>query len=148
MWAWIRHCVFWGYAAVWTTLLLVPDPMKFFGLSEVVPESATPTILPVDKMVHVAGYFTLTVVALGAFGLRPINFSHPWIVAVCAAHGMLTELGQMFVPPRVASVADWFGDIAGVAMGLLVFEFFRRARRQQAGRLTAEQQRESVIGDT
>jgi VanZ family protein len=54
-----------------------------------------------------------------------------WSWIVIAIYGGLEEITQPIVG-RVASVIDWLADVAGAAIGLLVFviirQFFQRDR--------------------
>lgn len=92
---------------------------------------AVPT--PYDKLVHASVYGLALVVAVWA--LRPTF----WRCLVVAALGMAVGAGQEWqqslLPGRVASVADWLADLAGLLCGLLLCWGISYCRRRRAARL-------------
>ena len=80
-----------------------------------------------DKVEHVVAFFVL------ALGLLLF-----WVLAVLragvvlAVYGIAIELLQLKMPDRHGSVMDFMADIAGMAIGLVLFriiEFIRRGSR-------------------
>lgn len=127
----IRGILFWGYAAIWTTLLLVPDPARFLFLTVEVPDQLTRSPVPADKIVHAGGYFLFMLLAAAAFN-RPTGVRVARLLAAGAAHGALTELLQLAVPSRYGGWDDFVVDIFGLGVGAVVWKLFRRVRDRRA----------------
>lgn len=74
-----------------------------------------PEQLPVgDKIQHMAGYALVTL-AIAAFAERPRHVT--MLAMVALAMSGLMELGQLFVPGRLAEWNDMAANTAGVAIG-------------------------------
>ena len=70
-----------------------------------------------DKCLHFFGWFVLGLAAAS------ISRTAHWQVLAwiaCAAFGVLTEIGQIFVVGRYFQVSDCIADIAGAALGIIV----------------------------
>jgi VanZ family protein len=104
--------VFLGYFAYLTLLLLVPNPFPWV--------SASPKVLfyldLIYPIAHCLSFAFLTGLALLAF--RSVSAS--LIVSGLMVYASATELAQMFCPPRCAEWLDWFQDILGIALGVLL----------------------------
>jgi VanZ family protein len=124
--------VFWGFACIWTALLLVPDVASILFMPPEIPEGIAQSELPVDKIVHASGYFLLTALAIAAFGARDRGISLGWFFAGAALHGVATEVIQTFVPPREGDVLDWFADLTGTALAIATTLVLRRLARRTA----------------
>jgi VanZ family protein len=118
--------LFLGYTAIWTALLLVPDVTSVLFIPSALPEELAQSELPVDKIVHVIGYFMLTALAIAAFGRLPRGVSLGWLCGGAALHGAATEIAQLLIPPRSSELMDWFADLTGVTVALLCVVAFRR----------------------
>jgi VanZ family protein len=107
----LRPWLVWlGFAALWTTALLVPVPTQALGVSAAFH-------FPIAKTVHVLAYATFTVLA-GRVGV-PARLR--WLpLFVVMAHAPASELLQGLTATRHPSLADVAIDHAGVALGLLV----------------------------
>lgn len=76
----------------------------------------------------------------GAFWLAPLPVetqkrARALILLVILAFAAATEIGQMFIESRSASLGDFVADSAGAALGVLLGGFAaRRARRPQGER--------------
>jgi VanZ family protein len=104
--------VFLGYFSYLTLLLLIPNPFPWVS-------SSPKVIFYLDliyPIAHCLSFTFLTCLALLAFR----SFSAPVIVAGLMAYASATELAQMFAPPRCAEWLDWFQDMLGIALGVLV----------------------------
>jgi VanZ family protein len=133
--------VFWGFAAIWTTLLLVPDPGRFLFLSVEVPDPLAHSPVPADKVAHASGYFLFMLLAAAAFNSRLVGVRFVWLVAAGAAHGALTELAQLAVPARDGSWDDFVVDVVGLGIGAMVWLLIRRVRdRRSAAQPSPQQQ--------
>ncbi len=77
---------------------------------------------------HLPAYGILVVITVSAFR-RQINGRLGRIIIVsgiCAALGVILELGQAFIPGRTCSVFDAAVNLAGVCLGLLVVVLCRK----------------------
>lgn len=108
--------------AGWTALFTVYAGIIFYG--SIYPVQEGPPIITVpgaDKLIH-AGEFTLfTLIGYKALSyyLRDTGRKTS-IIALSIFYGGLTELVQMFFPYRGASAFDWFADVFGAGLGLIV----------------------------
>jgi VanZ family protein len=103
--------------------------LMFYGTHTYLP----PGMLPgnSDKLIHGGGYALLGILLMS---LRATRGPFPWtsVVArwvVLAVYGAFDEVTQMFVN-RTTDLHDWYADITGAALGLVVvtvlFWLFRR----------------------
>ena len=116
---WGAGAAFAGGLAVWTFLLLEPNP---------VPDAVRSGLGVWDflaaKSLHVAAYLLLT--AAGQLAV-PRRFRVA-VALVMLAHGAATEAGQTYVPNRHGCVQDVLIDAAGVAAGTFVLWLVTRGR--------------------
>ena len=137
----IVRAVFWLYAAGWTLLLLVPDPVKMLGVRDVLPEEIASGHGHWDKLVHGTGYLVLMVTLGFAYDFArrtpPSGVSVRWLFLACLVHGASTEVLQWASGWRTGDFVDWLADAAGTTLGMLVLRSFQRrfarARRQGEG---------------
>jgi VanZ family protein len=95
--------------AIWTVLLLRPEPAHFN--SKVI---APITTLPVTKFVHVGVYAFLT-----ALGGTLSMVRRQWLLlGVLLFHAMITEYLQTFVESRSGKWSDVGLNLLGMALGL------------------------------
>lgn len=114
--------VAWGPAAIWAAFL--------FLLSS---NSTLPVDLSsgLDKVAHFGAYLVLGfLVALGADRLDlPLALA----IVLGAGYGVLDEFHQSMVPGRTATVGDWLADLAGVAVGVLLYRLIAVAPEERSG---------------
>ena len=80
-----------------------------------------PQITGLDKVVHVLIFAAPVLAALLA------GLSAPWVIGILAVHAPVSELIQHFaLPHRSGDVWDMTADLAGVALGSLVFLVWNR----------------------
>jgi len=125
-------------AGYWLALFLsthlpaLPGPMKVSGL---------------DKLAHCAAYAGLAFL-FAAVWLGWKRHSWPVFAAIAsglAIYGILDEISQVPVG-RTADVYDWFADLLGISLGLLlhaVLTYFGRGTAQ-AGAETAARDTSSI----
>jgi len=121
----LRAAAWAAVLAVWTLLLLAPNPLK--PVRDSIPDEHHFTLA---KLLHVFAYAGLGVAAAWAFH-SPAARRAAW--AGLVAHGVLTELGQQFVPSRQGSVRDALLDAGGVLLAVLAVRLAERARGPGAG---------------
>jgi VanZ family protein len=113
--------IFLIFLALWTWKLLEPVPVPprvTGGLSAEVK-------FALAKILHVAGYAFLTVLAV----TLPVSRLGRWfLVLLLVAHGAATEFGQTFIPNRTGKFSDALLDWTGVAVGVLLLHWWRRQR--------------------
>ena len=104
----------WLPVAVWAGVILAGTSF---------PNMPAPAQAGSDKLVHVAMYAILGVLALRAAASgsgttpRTIVLTLSAIVAFAAAD----EWHQRFIPTRSADPADWVADVAGATLGIASF---------------------------
>jgi VanZ family protein len=112
----VRWAVWVGFLLLWSTALLVPNPLDPFnryvlGGNEL-PEDAS---FWIAKSVHVAAY---AIAAILTGWLRVRSPWRWWLLAFWFVHACATELGQTFVPSRTGSLRDVALDWCGLLIGL------------------------------
>ena len=92
-----------------------------------------------DDLLTTAGHFGayallafLLVVALGGWEARPRDLAVS--LALAAALGGAVELVQGPLPYRDLQLADFLVDVAGAALGIILFSAVARARRPRSRR--------------
>ena len=108
----LLRLLFGGYFAYLTVLLLAPEPYRWVGSST----SILYFLNLLYPFAHSISFAFLTVLALPAF--RPL--SRPAISVSLSGYAAITELLQKFLPPRTAEWQDWFQDLGGIAVGVLL----------------------------
>ena len=92
----------WWPPVLWMAFILVMTSWPRLELTTVVESG--------DKVAHFGAYLVLSVLcARAAFPSR-----RPWRTA------LLDELHQAWIPGRFPDVRDWFADIAGGVVGILL----------------------------
>jgi VanZ family protein len=123
--------------AVWALVILTATS---------VPVSGVPTTSPywADKVVHFTLYGVLGALAARAFvaapsvgtarvvDVRTWNRRHAgWLaMALLAIFAGADELHQYWIRGRTPSAADWFADVAGVGVGIVIGMNMRRSNRK------------------
>ncbi len=84
-----------------------------------------------DKLLHFIAYLGLAFLLAAA--LTSLRVKHgtlllPLIVAI--VYGGIDEYTQGFVPGRHPDLADWFADVMGAGVGVLLFSAVNFARRR------------------
>jgi VanZ family protein len=98
-----------AYVAFLTALLWVPCPERLIGFGRGLP----PWLRGLMPWAHLLSFLVLAVVVLTPRWPVP-----RWLlVIVLACYGGTTEIVQSLVPRRTPEVADWFQDLAGIAVG-------------------------------
>ena len=100
-----------------TLLLLTPNPWAVLGLRHVGKTVRIP-----ERGVHCTMFFVLTLL-MHASRWR-VGKKTLWCALV--GYGIMTELLQWFVPPRTVEWPDAMENIAGIALGTLVFRLAGR----------------------
>lgn len=122
------------HRSVWTAIYYVP----FFILCGVIFWFSSMSDPPVpevfrfpnsDKFFHALAFAAVGAsAALGSavrkrfFGIS--TFLEAWILT--GFYGFIDEIHQRFTPSRSSDVADWFADIIGAALGIMLFFVFYR----------------------
>ena len=120
--------------ALWAPLVLALAAVYWLSSLSQVPGARYAN----DKLLHVAGYAGLGVLALRAFHggiarLRP----GPTVgaAAVIVVWGILDELHQSFVPGRDATVTDVVADVIGFALAAVAIAAWTSLARDRAAAL-------------
>ena len=77
-----------------------------------------------DKILHAIAFAAVGAAAALGSAVRKLSlgvstFLEAWILT--AFYGFIDEVHQRFTPSRSADVADWFADIIGAAIGIMLF---------------------------
>jgi membrane associated rhomboid family serine protease len=81
----------------------------------------------VDKLIHGLLFAVLAVTG------RWAGIGRPVLGVLLVAYGAVSEVLQGLTPlDRTASVADWVADVAGLVLGLVLWDLFSRRRRRRA----------------
>ncbi len=109
----------------WRRLLPLVVAVVVITVMLLLPGDTTPSGPPhADKVTHALMFAVL------AFCSRYAHFSPAITLAGLAAYGVLTEVLQATVAVRRSgSFWDWCADLAGILVGLVVFEVLRRRAR-------------------
>lgn len=89
-----------------------------------------PPVPYADKMMHIFLYGTFGLLVARAWGFgRPLTWK---IALLCLltviAYGASDEFHQQFIPDRSCDIRDWFADLSGAAIGILVWKQFLFSR--------------------
>lgn len=82
-----------------------------------------------DKLMHAAAYAVVGALAFLGASRRRLSLGRAAVVEavlLAAAHGVLDEVHQSFVPRRFASAGDVIADVVGAALGALVLRALLR----------------------
>ncbi len=75
-----------------------------------------------DKLLHAlvyAGFGLCLAFALAAYSPgSPFGTIALWTLVIGALYAVMDELHQLFVPYRVADIADWVADTIGISLSL------------------------------
>lgn len=90
--------------------------------------ATTPVVVEIhfnlgDKVLHLAAFFALALLADFAFERRPFVRDK---ALPLAAYGMAIEIVQHFLPYRSFSLLDWAADLAGVGLYAASVPLLRR----------------------
>jgi VanZ family protein len=109
----LHFAAFLAVLVLWTWKLLDPAPVPGEWKSWLV---SLGLVFAAAKGLHVVGYATLTVLAV------TLPVPRRWrvfLVGLLVLHGVVTEVGQTFVPDRTGSPLDVLIDWAGIVLGVL-----------------------------
>ena len=76
-----------------------------------------------DKVAHFCGFLVLTLLGMAAAPRRVgrLSIRVLLVMAMVLLYAAFDEVTQLSVRGRIASVADWCADLAGVTVGALLF---------------------------
>jgi VanZ family protein len=108
---------------LWTGLWLLW--MVLLSVASHVPGDLTPqTFDGADKVFHIAVYFVLGVLGVGAVARLRADWPRPLVgsgaLVVGALFGALDEYHQSFVVGRQMSMQDWLTDLLGLALAVIL----------------------------
>ena len=102
-----------------------------------------------DKLLHLAAYFVLGLLSLGAMqpGRTGYRAGQAGLAILLAGlYGLSDELHQRFVPGRHASLADVAADFTGVLLGVgLLFLLMRQYSRRTQQSLSFPRKRDNSV---
>ena len=115
-----RTAAAWGLVVVWATCL--------FFLSEVwaLPPGLAPLLMVPDKLAHFALYLVFGWLIARTRSLGGADVPHGILIAAGALYAAFDEWHQSVVPGRTPQLADWWADVAGLAVGYVAVAFAGR----------------------
>lgn len=111
----------------WRVLLAVL--LLYIGYKAFSTPSGTVEFEHLDKVLHISAFACLACVA--AWCWAPSRRSAWWVALGLAVYGAFIEVVQSQLPTREASLADWFADALGIALGLALAHRVRVHARSQ-----------------
>jgi len=92
-----------------------------------IPTFGPPSISQIDKFLHAGAYLILTVCLLGSWELtagvlQPGHYFVVWLFGTL--YGLFDEITQISFG-RQCDGLDWLSDIAGIVVGLVLFQIAR-----------------------
>jgi len=112
----IRRSLFLVYAILLTTLLLIRKPQELLGIEHVFW----------GELTHLLTFLVLAVLTMAA--RWPV--SARGVVLCLVAYATATELLQDLLPWRSAEWEDWLQDLAGIAIGTVIWWIVATAGRR------------------
>ncbi|HWA05588.1 MAG TPA: VanZ family protein [Ignavibacteria bacterium] len=119
---------------LWALIIFVQSSFPAVELPKV-------EIISFDKLVHMgvfgllAGLCYISLIHLSSDS----NFTQNaflWSAIITIIYGASDEFHQYFVPNRSSEVQDWFADIAGIVIMLLIIKYFLSKRYKLFQRLS------------
>lgn len=108
-----------AYGLLWTAALLFPKPEIFIWFLGAEDSLAELNQSGTDKVIHTVGYGLFAILVPLAFG--PLTPSRALVLMVLGVgHGLLTEILQPILGPRVFDWYDVLADGVGWTAGLLI----------------------------
>lgn len=100
----------------------------FVAVVAIIVTSLLPQFSPTDKynfdkILHLMGYLLLSLISTISF---KSNRSIFWAVIILILVAILTEIGQGYVPHRMASIGDVIANFIGIIAGYLLGRLFRK----------------------
>ena len=117
-----------GIGAYWLALFVMTH-------LPVDPDPANKSRFPVDKVVHAAAFFGLTLLLAAAVATWRPPVTWPVLVTilgVLAVYAVVDEISQGLIRYRVPDWRDWLADMLGAAAGLAVFVGASRLAKRRA----------------
>jgi VanZ family protein len=102
----------WAAPALWAAVILTLTT---------VPSVPAPPVAGADKAAHLLLYGAFAALSLRAAWSGGPSVRRLLAVALAiAVFGALDEWHQLYIPGRSADVRDWFADVTGMMLGLIV----------------------------
>ena len=83
-----------------------------------------------DKLAH---FLVFGVLTFWTIFIWSDNKNIIWVLVFLSVYGIAIECAQYFVPGRFFSLLDWFADVFGVVMALIISKLFVIFFRQSSG---------------
>lgn len=140
----VRWAIWLAFLVIWSTALLVPDPIGFLLRHE--PQSLElphRTTFLMAKTLHVTAY-GLAAILTG--WLRAPGRWRWFLLGFWFVHAGATEVGQLFVPGRTGSVRDVALDHLGLSIGVALSWRWWWAEARDRGETPAGEERRHLVG--
>ena len=120
-----------------------------FFLSSQPKLPAVPGLEEKDKAEHLIAYFTLGLLVLrGIFGYPFYRKIGPYTqtLMLSGLFGASDEFHQHFVPGRTMDIHDWYADLSGILIAIMLVSTYHRLRKN-GGKLYVRKRREELRGN-
>ncbi len=115
-----RTAVVWAPAALWAACLF------FLGEVRAMPPGLVALLVIPDKFAHFALYLVFGGLIGWTRSHGGAEVPHGVLLAAAAVYAAFDEWHQSLVPGRTPELADWWADVAGLAVGYVAFAFAGR----------------------
>jgi hypothetical protein len=111
-----------AYWIMLTVLLLVPNPAALVGMHSV-------PIFPWGKFgIHLSFFIVLSLLVNFSRWPRRLSWS---LIGLMTIYGVVTEILQLFDPPRTFRVLDGMENLLGIAIGSILYWLAWRLRKEE-----------------
>jgi VanZ family protein len=118
--------IFWAIPAIIITItLFVLSNIKYSILPEL-------NLTFTDKIAHFIAFFTYTafvIIGIDSYvssKKKLIEYAVVW----AAFYGIFDEVHQYFVPGRDCNIYDWFADLAGILIAILLIKYILKIKNK------------------
>lgn len=110
--------------------------MGYLLLTSASPKASQWWFEGADKVAHFGMFSVWAFLLYGALSKKAVDRPAVWKVILAAVlFGVFTELVQYFVPKRAADINDFFADMVGASLGLLVAYFLKKELNRRVKKL-------------
>ena len=123
-WKWISVIVVLSYMGLILDLSLIPDKGSPAHLLALVSPN-------VQNLLHIPAFGFLALLWIVALGIYQVSEGRRILIAsiIALAFGLLTEMGQIWVPGRFPSILDLTLDLTGILLFIWFYQYFQIEER-------------------
>ncbi len=83
-----------------------------------------------DKLLHSGAYFGLGLLLCYVTSGTKLWRRFGRVLLIGAAYGVIDEVTQGFVPGRISDLRDWYADVGGISVAILLYISIRAVARR------------------